>query len=107
MLAAMRHALPSLVQRYGSRQEVLNEKLGWFLDPRRLQTLHGGTQASPLLRDMFRGRTLGTLVPTFTGPSTTRSTASREAHRDPPASRRAAHSRVVIDDDPQVRPHSA
>ena len=103
----MRHALPSLVQRYGSRQEVLNEKLGWFLDPRRLQTLHGGTQASPLLRDMFRGRTLGTLVPTFTGPSTTRSTASREAHRDPPASGRAAHSRVVIDDDPQVRPHSA
>ena len=67
MLAAMRHALPSLIQRYGSRQEVLNEKLGWFLncDPRRLQTLHGGTQAFPLLRDMFRGRTLATPVPTF------------------------------------------
>jgi histidinol-phosphate/aromatic aminotransferase/cobyric acid decarboxylase-like protein/choline kinase len=67
MLAAMRHALPSLVQRYGSRQEVLNEKLGWFLDrdPRRLQALHGGTQGFPLLRDMFGGRTLGTPAPTF------------------------------------------
>jgi histidinol-phosphate/aromatic aminotransferase/cobyric acid decarboxylase-like protein/choline kinase len=67
MLAAMRHALPSLIQRYGSTQNVLNEKLGWFLDrdPRRLQTLHGGTQAFPLLRQMFAGRTIGVPVPTF------------------------------------------
>jgi histidinol-phosphate/aromatic aminotransferase/cobyric acid decarboxylase-like protein/choline kinase len=67
MLAAIRHALPSLIQRYGSKQDVLNEKLGWFLnrDPRRLQTLHGGTQAFPLLRDIFAGQTIATPVPSF------------------------------------------
>lgn len=67
MLAAMRHALPSLIQRYGSTQQVLNEKLGWFLDrdPRRLQTLHGGTQAFPVFLELFRGHTVATPVPTF------------------------------------------
>ena len=28
MIAAMRHALPALIGRYGTRQDVLNEKLG-------------------------------------------------------------------------------
>ena len=67
MLAAMRHALPALMERYGSTQEVLNEKLGWFLgcDAQRLQTLHGGTQAFPILRDLFRGRTVCVPTPTF------------------------------------------
>jgi histidinol-phosphate/aromatic aminotransferase/cobyric acid decarboxylase-like protein/choline kinase len=67
MLAAMRHALPALVERYGSTQEVLNEKLGWFLgrDPQRLQTLHGGTQAFPILRDLFSDRTICVPAPTF------------------------------------------
>jgi histidinol-phosphate/aromatic aminotransferase/cobyric acid decarboxylase-like protein/choline kinase len=67
MLAALRHALPSLISRYGSTQEVLNEKLGWFLgrDPGRLQTLHGGTQAFPLLRDLFKGQPVCVPTPTF------------------------------------------
>jgi histidinol-phosphate/aromatic aminotransferase/cobyric acid decarboxylase-like protein/choline kinase len=67
MLAAMRHALPGLVKRYGSTQAVLNEKLGWFLgrDPARLQTLHGGTQAFPILRELFDGRTICVPTPTF------------------------------------------
>jgi histidinol-phosphate/aromatic aminotransferase/cobyric acid decarboxylase-like protein/choline kinase len=67
MLAAMRHALPALMKRYGSTQEVLNEKLGWFLgrDPRRLQTLHGGTQIFPILLDLFAGQTICTPTPTF------------------------------------------
>jgi len=67
MLAAMRHALPALMKRYGSTQEVLNEKLGWFLgrDPRRLQTLHGGTQAFPILLELFAGRTVCVPKPTF------------------------------------------
>jgi histidinol-phosphate/aromatic aminotransferase/cobyric acid decarboxylase-like protein/choline kinase len=67
MLAAMRHALPALMERYGSTQEVLNQKLGWFLgrDPQRLQTLHGGTQAFPILRDLFSGRTVCVPTPTF------------------------------------------
>jgi histidinol-phosphate/aromatic aminotransferase/cobyric acid decarboxylase-like protein/choline kinase len=67
MFAAMRHALPGLMERYGSTQEVLNEKLGWFLDrdPRRLQTLHGATQAFPILRDLFSGKTICVPTPTF------------------------------------------
>lgn len=67
MLAAMRHALPALMERYGSTQEVLNEKLGWFLsrDPQRLQALHGGTQAFPILKELFSGRTIGVPTPTF------------------------------------------
>ncbi len=67
MLAAMRHALPALMKRYGSTQEVLNEKLGWFLgrDPQRLQTLHGGAQAFPILREIFSGRTMCVPTPTF------------------------------------------
>lgn len=67
MVAAIRHALPALIGRYGTTQQVLNEKLGWFLgcDPQRLQTLHGGTQAFPILRDLFSGRTVCVPVPTF------------------------------------------
>lgn len=67
MLADMRHALPSLVERYGSTQKVLNEKLGWFLrrDPSRLQVLHGATQAFPILRDLFAGCTICIPSPTF------------------------------------------
>jgi len=67
MLAAVRHALPALMERYGSTQKVLNEKLGWFLGrpPQRLQTLHGGTQAFPILRDLLQGSTLCVPSPTF------------------------------------------
>lgn len=67
MLAAMRHALPALMGRYGSTQEVINEKLGWFLqrDARRIQTLHGGTQAFPILQELFEGRRVAVPSPTF------------------------------------------
>jgi histidinol-phosphate/aromatic aminotransferase/cobyric acid decarboxylase-like protein/choline kinase len=67
MLAAVRHALPALMERYGSTQKVLNEKLGWFLgrEPQRLQTLHGGTQAFPILRDLLGGMTPCVPTPTF------------------------------------------
>ena len=67
MLAAMRHALPALIERYGSTQEVLNEKLSWFLgrEPQRLQILHGGTQAFPILLDLFSDGIVCVPRPTF------------------------------------------
>lgn len=67
MLAAMRHSLSTLISLYGSRQEVVNEKLAWFLacDPKRLQTLHGGTQAFPILADLFAGARVLVPSPSF------------------------------------------
>ena len=66
MLAAMRHALPALVGGYGSSQNVLNEKLGFFLecDASRLQVLNGASQAFPVLRDLLMG-SLSVPAPTF------------------------------------------
>jgi histidinol-phosphate/aromatic aminotransferase/cobyric acid decarboxylase-like protein/choline kinase len=67
MLAAMRHALPDLLEGYGSTQVVVDQKLGWFLgcDPNRVATLHGASQAYPILRELWRGRTAAIGAPTF------------------------------------------
>ena len=67
MIAAMRHALPALISSYGSTQVVLNEKLGYFLecDPSRLQVLNGATQAFPILRELFTGRSVAIPAPSF------------------------------------------
>ncbi len=67
MLAAMRHSLAAVITSYGSKQEVLNEKLGWFLgcDAGRLQVLHGAAQAFPILRGMLVGKTVAVPAPTF------------------------------------------
>jgi len=67
MMAAMRHALPDLISRYGSTQEVLNEKLSWFVgcDPARLQVVHGASQAFPILADLVGARMVGVPDPTF------------------------------------------
>lgn len=67
MLAAMSHALADLVTSYGSSQQVLNEKLAWFLRCRadRLQMLHGAAQAFPILSEMFAGRAVAVPSPTF------------------------------------------
>jgi histidinol-phosphate/aromatic aminotransferase/cobyric acid decarboxylase-like protein len=66
MLAALRHALPDLLSSYGSAQQVLNEKLSWFVgcDPARLQVLHGASQAFPLLAGLLGG-TVAVPSPTF------------------------------------------
>ncbi len=67
MIAAMRHALPDLLKRYGSTQVVLNEKLGLAmgLSADRLQALHGATQAFPILRELLGGRPVAIPNPTF------------------------------------------
>lgn len=67
MLAMLREALPSLVGNYGSSQAVLDEKLAWFLrcDPARLLTLHGASQAFPILRQLLGERRVAIPTPTF------------------------------------------
>jgi histidinol-phosphate/aromatic aminotransferase/cobyric acid decarboxylase-like protein len=67
MTAAMRQALPDALRSYGSRQAVLNEKLGYFLraSPSRLQVLHGASQAFPLLQELCAGRRALVPAPTF------------------------------------------
>jgi histidinol-phosphate/aromatic aminotransferase/cobyric acid decarboxylase-like protein/choline kinase len=67
MLGMMRHALPDLISNYGSAQHVLNQKLAHALDcrPDRLQALHGATQAYPILRRVWEGRSVAVPDPTF------------------------------------------
>jgi histidinol-phosphate/aromatic aminotransferase/cobyric acid decarboxylase-like protein len=67
MVAAMRHALPDLIGGYGSSQQVLDEKLSWFVDcdPVRLVALNGASQAFPILREQLAGRRVATPAPTF------------------------------------------
>lgn len=67
MLGMMRHALPELISNYGSTQRVLNEKLAHVLSCRaeRLQVLHGATQAYPILRRLWEGRSVAVPDPTF------------------------------------------
>jgi histidinol-phosphate/aromatic aminotransferase/cobyric acid decarboxylase-like protein/choline kinase len=67
MLASIRHALPDLIGSYGSSQEVLNQKLSYFLrcDSGRVQVLHGASQAFPILQSLFRSAKALTPEPTF------------------------------------------
>jgi histidinol-phosphate/aromatic aminotransferase/cobyric acid decarboxylase-like protein len=67
MLAAMRHALGELLASYGSTQEVVEEKLAWFLDcePWRIVALNGAAQAFPILGELWSGRSVAIPSPTF------------------------------------------
>jgi histidinol-phosphate/aromatic aminotransferase/cobyric acid decarboxylase-like protein/choline kinase len=67
IFAEMKGNLPNLLANYGSRQTVLNQKLAWFLlcDASRLLALNGASQAYPLLRSYFRGKTILIPEPTF------------------------------------------
>ncbi len=67
VLGEMRNSLTQLVQNYGSKQQVLNEKLGYLLlcDGRQLQALNGASQVYPFLRQRF-GNALALIPsPTF------------------------------------------
>lgn len=67
MLAGMKRALPALVHSYGSRQEILNEKLAYALRCRagRLQCLSGASQIFPQLADLLPARRVLLPYPTF------------------------------------------
>jgi len=67
MLSEMRNNLPSLLQNYGSRQDVLNQKMAYFLlcNKDRLHALNGASQVYPLLRNYFQGVRALIPEPTF------------------------------------------
>ena len=57
MSAEMRNNLPDLIQNYGSKQDVLNQKLAYFLFCRKenLNVLNGTSQVYPILTNYFAG----------------------------------------------------
>jgi len=67
MLSQLRSDLPELLHNYGSKQEVLQEKLGYHLlvDPKRLHVLNGASECYPILRARFEGRRSLIPGPTF------------------------------------------
>ncbi len=67
ILADLRHNLPTLVQNYGSTQEILNQKLAHFLlVPREyICLLNGLSQVYPMLESMLGGKTALIPEPTF------------------------------------------
>jgi len=67
MVSAMRHSLPELMSCYGSSQDALDEKLGWFLgcQPGRVEVLHGAAQAFPILATLWQDKVVGFPAPTF------------------------------------------
>jgi len=67
MLAEMKGNLPNLLANYGSRQTILNQKLAYVLlcDAARVLALNGASQAYPMLRSYFRGKTMLMPEPTF------------------------------------------
>ena len=67
ILSEIRNNLPKLLFNYGSRQEVLNQKLAWLLLCRkdRLHALNGASQAYPLLSTWFKGKKALIAAPTF------------------------------------------
>ena len=67
MLAALRHALPDVITGYGSTQNILDEKLAFFLGchPGSVRLLSGASQAYPILRHIYRDKRIAIPAPTF------------------------------------------
>ena len=67
MMAALRQALPALARQYGSRQEILDQKLAWFLKvpAERVVALSGASQIFPLLPALLGSEGALTPAPTF------------------------------------------
>jgi histidinol-phosphate/aromatic aminotransferase/cobyric acid decarboxylase-like protein len=67
MLSEMRGNLARLLHNYGSRQDVLNQKMAYHLlcDNTRVVALNGASQVFPILRDLFAGKRVLIPEPTF------------------------------------------
>lgn len=67
MVEAMRQALPAVMQRYGSPQKVLNQKLARHLqcEPEHVQVLHGASQIHPILKRLVGARPVLRPEPSF------------------------------------------
>ncbi len=53
IISEMKNVLPRLIHNYGSRQEILDRKLSWFLlcNPERCVVLNGASQIYPMIRE--------------------------------------------------------
>ncbi|MCQ3973464.1 MAG: class I and II aminotransferase [Anaerolineae bacterium] len=67
MLAEMRNNLPALLYNYGSKQNVLNQKLAYYLLYKRenLNVLNGASQIYPITKSYFAGQKGLIPAPTF------------------------------------------
>ena len=67
MMSEMRGNLERLLHNYGSRQDVLNQKMAYHLlcDNTRVIALNGASQVFPILRDYFAGKRMLIPDPTF------------------------------------------
>jgi histidinol-phosphate/aromatic aminotransferase/cobyric acid decarboxylase-like protein/CTP:molybdopterin cytidylyltransferase MocA len=67
MISQLRSDLEGLLHNYGSKQDVLKEKLGYHLlvDPNRLHVLNGASECFPILRARFEGKSGLIPSPTF------------------------------------------
>jgi len=66
MLSEVRNNLPTLLQNYGSREEILNEKLSYVMECQkdRLIALNGASQVYPILAGLFENKRI--LLPSVT-----------------------------------------
>jgi histidinol-phosphate/aromatic aminotransferase/cobyric acid decarboxylase-like protein/choline kinase len=101
MLSEMRLNLPALLQCYGSRQTIVDEKLAWALQwpVEFVHAVAGTSQCFPWLRSWFRGRRV--LIPDPTFGEYQRVFPAAERYRDSPgldwaALERAAESADVV-----------
>jgi histidinol-phosphate/aromatic aminotransferase/cobyric acid decarboxylase-like protein/choline kinase len=67
MLSEMRNNLPNLLHNYGSRQDILNQKLAYHLlyKKENLNVLNGASQIYPIIRSYFSGKKGLIPAPTF------------------------------------------
>jgi histidinol-phosphate/aromatic aminotransferase/cobyric acid decarboxylase-like protein/choline kinase len=67
MLGEMRTNLANLLHNYGSRQDVLNQKMAYHLlcDHKRVVALNGASQVFPILKDFVGGKRVLIPEPTF------------------------------------------
>lgn len=67
VISEMRNNLPALMHNYGSKQQVLNEKMAYYLrvNKDRLQVLNGASQIYPILKEYYSGKRIMLPEPTF------------------------------------------
>jgi len=67
IVSELKNNLFNLIHNYGSKQDILNQKLAYFLfcKPEKVNLLNGASQIYPILQDMFRERTVLIPDPTF------------------------------------------
>jgi histidinol-phosphate/aromatic aminotransferase/cobyric acid decarboxylase-like protein/choline kinase len=67
IISEMRNNLPDLLHNYGSRQDLLDQKLAWLLlcDKNSVHALNGASQIYPMLRMRFSGKKALIPSPTF------------------------------------------